>query len=187
MTDHTTIALRAAGKALEEVVAPAVDSGHPLAAEQLRLVTGVLSFVEQRLGYHYARSLFELRHHLELAQTLSGHATACPPEISEALSAAVGQASPLVAEPCARTEDLQRVTADLAAAISALVRAAGAAGGTTSREVNRAVLAASRDVIDAQRAWFLPQGFEADPQLVPSIDSVLHPVPTTSTSTTESS
>jgi hypothetical protein len=187
MTDHTTIALRAAAKALEEVVAPAVDSRHPLAAEQLRLVTGVLSFVEQRLGYHYAHSLFELRHNLELAQTLSGHATACPPEVSTALTIAVREASPLVTERCARTEDLQRVTAELAAAISALVRAAGAADAATAREVNRAVLAASRDLIDAQRAWFLPQGFEADPQLVPSIDSVLHAVPANSTSTTECS
>jgi hypothetical protein len=45
------------------------------------------------------------------------------------------------------------------------------------------VLAASRELVAAERAWFLPQGFEPDPSLVPSIDMVLHPLPKHTTST----
>jgi hypothetical protein len=184
MPDHTIIALRAAAKSLEEVVSPAVDSAHPLAGEQLRLISGVLSFVEQRLGHHYARTRYELLHHLELAEALDDDGF--PRDITEARAAAIGVASTLVAEPCARTEDLETATAGLAAAISALVRAAGAADADTARQVNRVVLAASRQLVDARRAWFLPQGFEADPSALPSIDSVLHATSHTSTSTTES-
>src|SRR3954453_2460173 len=171
MPDHTTIALRAAAKSLEEVVAPAVDSAHPLAGEQLRLISGVLAFVEERLGHHYAHERFELRRYLELAETLGEHDG--PSEVTAALNAAIDRASAVATEPCARTADLQAATAGLTAAISALVRAAGA-----SRQVNRAVLEASRELVAAQRAWFAPQGFESDPSLLPSLDSVLYLVPT---------
>lgn len=183
MADHTGTALLAAARALDEVVAPALDGRNPLAAEQLRLVSGVLAFVEQRVDYHYARSRFELLHYLRVAGTLRQHADACPPIIADALKRATAAASRLEADRCARTQDLHAATADLAAAISALVRAAGRADGTTARHVHAVVTAASRDFVDAQRAWFLPQGFEADPARLPSIDTALHgPARTTTTS-----
>jgi uncharacterized protein YecT (DUF1311 family) len=187
MPDHTTIALRAAAKSLEEVVAPAVDSAHPLAGEQLRLISGVLAFVEERLGHHYAYQRFELLRHLELAATLGENDGELPSEVTDALAAASDRASGVATQSCARTEELQEATAGLTAAISALVRAAGASDAETARRVNRAVLEASRELVAAQRAWFLPQGFESDPSLVPSLDSVLHPIPTHATSTKEPS
>ena len=176
MPDHTTIALRAAAKSLEEVVAPAVDSAHPLAGEQLALISRVLSFVEQRLGHQYPHDRFELLRHLELAESLADHDL--PEAVTDALADAIDEASAVAAEPCARTEDMQAATARLTAAISALIRAAGASDADTAREVNRTVLAASRELVAAQRAWFAPQGFETDPSALPSLDSVLHPITT---------
>ena len=48
MADHEENAIRAAIKALSQVVAPAVDPSNPLAVEQLRLVVQFLDFHLER-------------------------------------------------------------------------------------------------------------------------------------------
>ena len=39
------------------------------------------------------------------------------------------------------------------------------------KRVETTVLLASKSLLDAQRAWFLPQGWEPDPSVVPPIES----------------
>jgi hypothetical protein len=150
MNGHTSIALKAAAKALEEVIAPAVDGETPLATEQVQLVRGVLEFVEQRLDHEHALRRFELAHYLDLAREVG-----------------LAPDSALRDDPGASTAELRDAAAGVAAAISAHVRS------STDRHVLLAVVSASRPFLDAQRAWFAPQGFEVDPYVLPSIDAAL--------------
>src|SRR3954452_4273924 len=88
-------ALGAAIRALEEVVAPAIDPADPLAAEQLVLVIDSLRFLRERLDHLHDRARqfvlvtlarpslrerldhlhdrarFDLRHHLTLARAIA--------------------------------------------------------------------------------------------------------------------
>jgi hypothetical protein len=150
MNGHTSIALRAAAKALEEVVAPAVDGENPLAAEQVRLVQSVLAFVEERLDHEHALRRFELAHYLDLARAIG-----------------LSPDAALRDDPGASTVDLRDAVARVAAQISSHVR------GSTDRRVHLAVVSASRPFLHAQRAWFAPQGFESDPSALPTIDTAL--------------
>ena len=56
MSDVTDNGLRAAVKALTDVVAPSIDPSDPLAKEQLRLVVDYLQFVRSRLDFQIGRA-----------------------------------------------------------------------------------------------------------------------------------
>src|SRR5215211_3836511 len=112
--DHSDNALRAAIKALEEVVAPAVDPADPLAAEQLTLVIDSLRFLRERLDQLHDRARFELRHHLALAHAVADDATGALDEEVEAATAVYERAG-------ARTPELRASAAGLAAALRTLV------------------------------------------------------------------
>ena len=160
--DHSDNALGAAIKALEEVVAPAVDPADPLAAEQLVLVIDSLRFLRERLDHLHDRARFDLRHHLRLA-----HAIAEDAALDE-----IAAASAVLANPEARTPELREVAAALAAALRNTVRDAGE---DTRRRIERAIVAGSRERIQADRAWHLPQGFDPEPGAVPPLDAALKP------------
>jgi hypothetical protein len=77
-----------------------------------------------------------------------------------------------MARPGARVPEIQHAAEALAAVISAIVRLA--ADDDDSRSfVEQTVLEMSLSQIDAQRSWFLPQGWEPDPAAVPSIEEAL--------------
>ena len=70
----------------------------------------------------------------------------------------------------ARAPDLQAAAQRLAAIIAALIRTAASADPVLRRRIEAAVLVASKSLLDAQRSWFLPQGWEPDPAVVPPIE-----------------
>ena len=169
MADHTINALSAAARALDEVIFDAVDAGHPLAREQTRLVSKYLKLLHSRLEYAYDRNRFELGHYTDLGSNLLADAATLSPAIATALSAAVEEGQRLRDLAGARAPDLQAGAQRLAAIISALIRTAAGAAPALRQRVETAVLLASKSLLDAQRAWFLPQGWEPDPKLVPPI------------------
>jgi len=63
---------------------------------------------------------------------------------------------------------------DLREKVGAVVRCLDEDGDAESRKVvRRIVVAASRSEVERARAWILPQGWEADPASLPTIDSLL--------------
>ena len=72
MPDYTDNSFRASIKALEDVVAPALDPSNPLAAEQLRLVSGFLRFFQERRHALAEYERAELAWHVDLLETLAG-------------------------------------------------------------------------------------------------------------------
>ncbi len=171
MADHTINALSAAARALDDVIFDAIDPGHPLAREQTRLVSKYLRLLQSRLEYAYDRNRFELSHYTDLAEALLADAGILSPAIATALGSAIAEGRGLRDLAGARAPDLQAAAQRTAAIVTALIRTAAGAEPALRQRVESAVLRASRSLLDAQRAWFLPQGWEPDPSVVPPIES----------------
>ena len=170
MADHTTNALQAAVRSLDDVIFDAVDPNHPLAREQTRLVSKYLKLLHSRLEYAHDRNRFELSHYTDLAGDLLADARTLSPAIAAALDSAVEEGRRLRNLAGARSPDLQAAAQRLAAIVTALIRTAAGAAPALRQRVEDAVLLASKSLLDAQRAWFLPQGWEPDPSVVPPIE-----------------
>lgn len=172
--DHTDDGLRAAIKALNEVVAPAIDSSNPLAVEQLRLVSRFLGFLRLRIPHEHARAQHELRHYLALAQELVPIApNDAPVQPRDLLRDAVDAAGPLALNPRASAQQLQDGIGLLSSALSTLVRQVAEAPAAVRAPIEHAVVRAARSLLDVQRAWFLPMGFEPDAARVPDLFAAL--------------
>ena len=173
MADYTDNALLASIKALNEVVAPAVDPTDPLAGEQLRLVAGFLKFLGTRLPYVYDRNRFELEHYLALGERLAADAQRASPPVAQRLATALVDARALLQGRGASVDEMRSATAALSAPISGLVRAVADADPALRRRIEQAVLAGSKPWVDMQRAWFVVQGFELHPDELPPLCEAL--------------
>jgi hypothetical protein len=179
MADYTDNALLSCIKALDNVVLPAVDPADPLASEQLRLVSGFMKFLRSRLPYWQARQFFELHHYLGLARSLAADARLAPDEVSQRMDSAIEQANAVQLEASPPLAEIRAATAALAAPISALVRVVAKADPGLRQRVEQKILSHSKQWVDMQRTWFLPQGFELRAGELPSLDDVLTgPAPT---------
>ena len=172
MANHADNDFRAAAKSLLDVVAPAIDPANPLARQQLKLVVDWLDFYRSRLPYN--RERLELDVQLQTARAIEA---AAPMNSTDALRAAIGAAVPVHSHLGPRPVQVRDVTAGLEDAISALVRESTNFDATTQAAIERIVVRDARRLLDAQRAWFLPQGIEPDPDALPSLDVALRIVP----------
>lgn len=173
MADYTDNALRASIKALEHAVLPALDPKDPLACEQLRLVMGFLGFLRQRLGPWYARRAFELDHYLALARGAGAEAHLFSDEVAARLRVAIERGTQLQGQHLPEVAEMEAATAELAACVSALVRAAAHADDAARVRLQRTVLQGSRRWVEMQRAWFAPQGFEMRSAELPPLEQIL--------------
>ncbi|VTU22580.1 hypothetical protein SRS16CHR_03079 [Variovorax sp. SRS16] len=160
--DHTHVGLRAAVRALADVVAPAVDPTHAQARDQLRLTIDYLEFVLQRLDHLHERELFELRHHMDLARQVLAVTSACAVPCSAALGTALERGEKTLAEGNAPPPTLRNATVALAAAVAQAVRAAPQMAASARQDIEARVLHASKTRIAFERAWYLPLGLDAD-------------------------
>lgn len=176
MADHTVTGLRAAIKALSDVVTPAVDPANPLAGEQLRMVCSYLSLVIDRVPLRSQRIDFELQCAKRLTQSLRPLAKGCDTEADAALQAALDAADSIERNAPAEA-DVLRITAMLNAAAASVVRAAGGADADTARKVERCVVTHSKDWLDLQRAWFAPLGSDSGAAELPSVEAALSVAP----------
>ncbi len=163
MTDVTENDLRAAVKALTDVIAPAISKSDPLALEQLRLVTESLEFIRSRLDDAYARDYFDLNHHLEMAGLLKAMALPLTESSQALLNRTVDLGDAVSHTPGAPSRDIRTATAGLAAAARLIVREASTMPADYRDKVERCVLSASRSRIEVDRAWFQPMGFDPEP------------------------
>ncbi|MCB1475684.1 MAG: hypothetical protein H6883_07630 [Rhodobiaceae bacterium] len=173
MTDVTENDLRAALKALTDVIAPSIDPSDPLAGEQLRLVVEYLQFLSARVDFISDRNRFELGHNLQLARELAADAAAVDGALARQLTVAIDSAQALLEAVSPGTGEVRRGAAVLAALIRELVRKAQACDAALRDSVERTVLDASGSRIEFERAWFLPLGLDPAPGEVVSIEDAI--------------
>ena len=170
MANHADNDFRAAAKALLDVVAPAIDPQNPLARQQLKLVVDWLDFYRSRLPYNQDRERLELTLQLETARAI---ASAAPDAAVAALHAAIDAAATVHAGLGPRPVEVRAVTARLEDEISAVVRLSPGFAQPARQSIERVVVRDAKVLLDAQRAWFLPQGIEPDPDAIPPLDVAL--------------
>lgn len=171
--DVTDNGLRAAVKALTDVVAPSIDRGDPLAQEQLRLVVDYLEFVRSRLDFLYDRDRFELGHDLALANALQRMSPPCSALTAQLLNAAIEAGTQADSVVGTSTVSLKAASAALAAATRELIREAAAFATEVRSAIERQVIEASGESIRFERAWYLPLGFDPAPGDVPPLAVLL--------------
>jgi hypothetical protein len=172
MADHTDNVLGAAIRALDEVIRPAIEPEHPLANEQAKIVSQYLKQIRSRLDYSYDRDWFDVEFHAGLAREVLADARELSTAVSAELELCLQAAEQLLASRGPRVPALRAASAGLATALTALVRTAGDVDGPSSSRIEALVLERSGAYLDAQRAWFLPQGWETNPGEVPAIETV---------------
>lgn len=173
MLDHTDNTLAAAIKALDEVVAPAIDHANPLATEQLTLVVDALRVLRERVDHLPARHRFELGQHVASARLLAPDAATASEPTRRALDAAITRGAAALQDPDATTGELREAAARVAAVITALVRESDGLDPDVRRRIETAVVTAAETQIEVDRAWHLPQGFDPEPDSVPPLERVL--------------
>jgi hypothetical protein len=171
--DHTVPALRAAVTAMNEIVIPAVDPAHPLAREQATIVSGLLSLLAERVPHLHTRAVFEVTHQQGVAAALAADAAELSPVLAAELAALSRAADALLGTAATPTAALEEAAAGLAQTVTALARVAGRSDRPAARRIEATVLARSGAFLDARRSWFLPQGWELDPTLVPDLTDAL--------------
>lgn len=181
MADVTDNGLRAAVKALIDVVAPSIDRADPLAQEQLRLVVDYLEFIRCRLDFLYDRDRFELGHDLALASALQRMHPPCAASTALLLNAAIEAGTLAESVVGTSTVALKAASAALAAATRELIREAAAFATEVRSAIERQVIEASSERIRFERAWYLPLGFDPAPGDVPSLAAVLANTPSSGT------
>ena len=165
--------IRAVIKALKETVAPAVDTGNPLANEQLRLACGYLTLVADRMAWREQRLRSELNAAADLAATLLPHAQAGAPAVLAALSEGIASAQDLQQRPGAPESEVVRVTQQLQGGVSALVRTCASLPEPTARAIERVVVKGSGAWLDTRRSWFAPMGFDREAAALPPLSQAL--------------
>lgn len=171
MADHNKNALLAAARALDEVIIPAIDLKDPLAHEQARIISKYLKLLESRFDYVYDRVRFELMHYCNLGAQVQGEADRVSPTIAGELKATVKEARLLLARAGSSMPAMDASTKRLSALLAAVVRTCADADEGIRSAIEHAVLDASKELLDAQRSWFLPQGWDRAPEAVPHLDS----------------
>jgi len=169
--DHVHNGLGAAIKALTDVVAPSLDADDPLAREQLQLVVDYLDLVRSRTDLLWDRERVTLRHYLAMAEAIGEVPEAAAPS----LAGAVVTGRRTLADPEAGVRPLRDAGGALAAALSELVRALGApdADPALRARVEAIVVDASDTLVEVERAWYLPLGFDPEPEAVAPVEDVL--------------
>ena len=167
-------------KALTDVVLPAVDTDNKLAQEQARLVIAMLQLValRQPLMYRYERD--ELARFLELAASLQNETSALPSaeQASRALAAVVIVGSDVHARARAEPAELESANFALRDKIGALVTAScdydqGDAHRARLKAIGTLVTAHAKEQLLRERCWLLMQGWEADTQALPAIQTLI--------------
>ena len=141
-------------RALREVVAPALGGAEKHVAEQVHLSIATLAFVAERLPEARRYYRWELSAYLDLARDLG--------KDDAALVAFVEAGTAVLARPEADIADYEAVAHQGREAIAAFAEADG------SVEIERLILKRSAAIIDQQRQWCRPFGFELKPETLPA-------------------
>lgn len=172
--------LRAAAKAMADVVLPALDPDNKLAQEQGHLVLASLDLVLQRLPHMYRFDCDELGRSLALAAELGGIArqAGAADAAARALEQSAASGAAVLARATADPAELEAARVEVRDKIGALVAAIYAAGAEAVpdallAQIGRAVIANAGDQLQRDRAWVAPQGWEPGAATLPDLAALL--------------
>lgn len=158
-------------KAMTDTVLPALDPGNKLAQEQTRLVLGMLALLRRQLPVQFAFDCDELQRLIALSQALrvldvDGADEAQRRDEMKALYVLAGaQSSP---------EDVLESVRHLRSLIGTQVtRLYSVVDGDARSRLQQLVLDYSEEQLLRDRALLVQQGWEPDPDALPSIETLL--------------
>lgn len=161
MMDHTENTLRAAQKALTDVVGPVLDPMDPQAAEQLRLVVEYLDFVRGRLDDINDRVRADLLQAITIGRRC--HRQLADAERTRGLGEVLGQGESVVSQVAAHPQAMKDAAMAIHEEITDLIRSLGADDPERGRDIQRIIVTGYKPMLDFERAWFLPFGFDPEP------------------------
>jgi len=167
-------------KAMTDVVLPALDPHNPLAQEQARLCMGLLGVMASRLPLQYRYDCDELGRLLALAQQLQQlpDVNRLAPTALTVLTQGAARADDVLTRARAEPSEVLAAVRALREATGNLVQEAFVSdpSGQQTQAMQRAVLDTSQAQLLRERSWLLGQGWEANPQDIPAIETLLAPV-----------
>ncbi|MDH0639344.1 hypothetical protein N5O88_09740 [Pseudomonas sp. GD03721] len=158
-------------KAMTDTVLPALDPENKLAQEQARLVLGMLALMRRQLPIQFAFDCDELQRLIELSQALRALDIEAADEAllqdeTQALNVLAGaRTSP--ADVLASVRHLRSVIGQRVTRLYAL------ADGDARARLQQLVLRSTREQLQRDRALLVQQGWEPDPDALPSIETLL--------------
>ena len=152
MVPDVDLLLGAALRAMKDVVAPAIPPEQGVAAEQARLVIGVLSLMQQRVSFEGQRSLKELEIAVALAEEVVS-VLSNPSALKSELEAARQGLDDLMND-----KERDAVRKSLLACVASSIDSEDNSEAKDS--LLRVVLKVSSKQTALARAWAMPSGFE---------------------------
>lgn len=162
-------------KSMREVVIPALEQTDQIAQEQAQLVLGMMHLMASRLPLQFHYDLDELQRYLALAQELLAKTRGGPltSDELERLGASLAASESVLARAQASPNELEAAVLEMRSRVSSLIEQVWHDGDPTCRRgVARAVLDASKEQTQRERAWFVPQAWDAD--VYPPIESMIN-------------
>jgi hypothetical protein len=168
-------------KAMVDTVAPAVDPLNALAQEQSRLVIGTLMLMAEQLPLQHRFDCDEVTRMVAFADELGAPLQDCTGTVAEAVSALAASAEvgrELLSRPMADPIDIVTAARAIRTALDHMIDVVFTddCGRAHRADVHRVVLDRSRGEILRDRVWTRGQGFEADADGLPAIESLLRPL-----------
>ena len=160
-------------KSMTDVVLPAIDPENQLAQEQAKLCIGLLSLMASQLPLQFRFDCDELARLLALAGKLSEHFPAATPGLQMAVDNGRDVIGRARAEP---DEVVSAVRLLRSVKSTAITQAYDTDAADVIANVQQVALDSCKQQNLRDRALLLRQGWEADPDSLPAIETLLAPI-----------
>ena len=171
MIQLTDTQLQVALRALNDVVAPALQQSDSHVIEQMHLVIATLEFARQRLPHTRRFYRQELDYFTGYASEVAALISTEDASLAEQIRDHCQVGKEELQRPEAEAEDFVIASRKLRELISSAVDPA--AGGPAEAELGRLVLDRLKRFLPHQRTWLLPFGLDPAPDGLPTVDQIL--------------
>jgi len=173
---RTEIQLKTMMKAMDDVILPAIDSSNQLALEQAQLVKAMMGLMAHQLPLQFDFDRDELQRLIDTADKIQAVCLQLqgPPVISGELYSQAEQASTILSRCTVNPALVEERIRVLRRLVGEAVQEIQSVSDHKLREkLEGAVVAMSREQLLRDRALMIKQGWEVDPESLPTIESLL--------------
>ena len=160
-------------KAMSDTVMPALDPDNKLAQEQAKLIMGMLALMQKQMPVQFRFDCDELARLIGFAQgmqSLGIGATDAIGPLEQDGETAKKVLAGAQSSPADVLASVKKLRSTIGSAVTQMNAAADAAG---KARLKKLVLSVSREQLLRDRSLLLLQGWEPDPDKVPTIESLL--------------
>ena len=169
MIPDIQLQLKSVAKSLKDNVLPAVDPNNELAQQQIQLSIATLEIAVNNLPLIHSVMRKDIEQHLAMAQQIL--TTAIEQHSKKTLTQLSQQAAQVLADPQQGLTQLQHEARELRAGIGETI-----ANNPDLTELEAIVFRFSETTVDLGRALNKPMGFEASPNDIRDVASLLTPL-----------